>query len=60
MSGKDAVYKAKFACEGGKPYKAFMEIFIHIPFERKEAEGSIFSIGLALMFRVPAVNRTKL
>ena len=24
MSGKEAVYKAKFACEGGKPYKAFI------------------------------------
>ena len=24
MSGKEAVYKAKFACEGGKPHKAFI------------------------------------
>lgn len=24
MSGKEAVYKAKFAHEGGKPYKAFI------------------------------------
>ena len=26
-------------------FSAVMEIFIHIPFEKKKAEGSIFSIG---------------